>query len=218
MNTTLTFIFLLVIIGLGFYFWKMYKTRKKLNEQTQPDPTTDDLKLENVGPGGMIHLMNVGKNMEEYDVSILSKSIYREGENTEWYELEGDNGERKIWITLEYDDDLDVTIATRKLKLRDLPISRADLDDMDEQGDGEFTFEGKTYYYENSNEGSYFRNGDTSPENEEFFYYWEFETSDEDEFITIEEWEDKSIEATISYPIKASQLKIYSIGGDKANY
>lgn len=218
MNTTLAFIFLLAIIGLGFYFWQMYRTKKKINEPTQNDPLHDQLRIDRVGPGGMIHLMNVGKNMEEYDVKILSKSIYREGENDEWYELEGDNGDRKIWISLEQDDGLDVTIATRKLKLRDLPISRTDLDDMDEQGDGEFVFEGKTYYYENSNEASYFRNGDVSPENEDFFYYWEFESADEDEFLTIEEWEDKSIEVTISYPIKESQLKVYSIGENRVNY
>lgn len=218
MSTTLLFVMLLAVIGLGFYLWQMRKTKKNIDNPDQTNSIQDTLRIDQVGAGGVIHLMNVGKQMEEYDVTILSKSVYREGENSEWYELEGDNGERKVWITLEHDDELEITIATRKLKLRDLPISRNDLDDMDEQGAGEFTFEGKTYYYENSNEASYFRGGDTSAENEEFFYYWEFETSDEDEFLTIEEWENGTTEVTISYPIRESQLKVYSTGGNQVNY
>lgn len=205
-------IFLLVTVGVGIYIWQMYRKRKKIDQPTQHNPLSDQLSLEHVGPGGMIRLMHVGKNMDEYDVNILSKSIYREGENDEWYELEGDNGRSKVWISLERDDELEVTIATRKLKLRDLPINRHDLDDMDEKKEGQFVFEGKIYYYENSNEASYFRNGDVSQENEEFFYYWEFETADEDEFITIEEWENGKFEVTVSYPIKESQIKVYSLG------
>lgn len=213
MSMTTLIIFLLVIVGVGIYIWQMYRTRKKIEQPTEYNPLNDQLSLENVGPGGMIRLMNVGKNMDEYDVNILSKSIYREGENYEWYELEGDNGRSKIWISLERDDELEVTIATRKLKLRDLSINRSDLDDMDEKKEGQFVFEGKIYHYENSNEASYFRNGVVSQDNEEFFYYWEFETADGDEFITIEEWENGKFEVTVSYSIKESQVKVYSLGG-----
>lgn len=212
MSMTSLIIFLLIFIGIGIYIWQMYSTRKKAEQPTRHNPLSDQLTLENVGPGGMIHLMNVGKNMDEYDVNILSKSVYRAGESYEWYELEGDNGRSKLWINLERDDELDVTIATRKLKLRDLPINRNDLDDMDEKKAGQFVFEGKTYYFDSSNEASYFRNGVTTPENEEFFYYWEFETADEDEFITIEEWENGKFEVTVSCPIKVSQIKVYSLG------
>lgn len=211
MNTTLLVIFLLAIAGIGVYFWQM-KRKKKVEKAASPDALSDRLSIENVGAGGMIHLMNVGKNMEEYDVSILSRDVYREGENAEWYELEGDNGRQKVWISLEQDDELEVTLATRKLKLRDIPVNRGDLDQMDEDGEGQFEFEGKTYYFENSNEASYFRNGLTTPDNEEFFYYWEFERADGEEFITIEEWENGRFEVTVSCPIKESQIKVYSLG------
>ena len=205
-------IFCLVIIGIAMYFWQRNKGKKTLKEKA-PDPEAQQLRLENVGAGGLIHLMNVGPNLEEYDVQILSRSIYREGENYEWYELEGDNGKGKVWLSLQHDDGLDVTIAARKLKLRDLPIDRADLDRMDDAAAGQFDLEGKTFYYDHSTEGSYFQNGTISSENEEFFYYWEFETEDESEFLTIEEWENGRFEVTISYPVKESQVKVYSLGG-----
>lgn len=209
-------IFFLVLIGIVVYFWQRNKkdnpgTRSGQLENGQ-DHSSQEFHLENVRPGGLIHLMNVGPLMEEFDVSILSRGVYRAGQNDEWYELEGEAAKGKVWITLEDDDGLDVTLATRKLKLRDLPIVRNDLDEMNENGDGEFEFEGKTYYYEVSAEASYFPDGNISPDNESFFYYWEFETSDSDEFITIEEWENGRFEVTLSHPIKESQVKIFSLG------
>lgn len=211
MNSLL--IFLLVVIGIGLYFWSRNKNKKKL--ESSPNSIQGDsqeLHLENVRPGGLIHLMNVGPMMEEYDVNILARSVYRAGQNEEWYELEGEAAKGKVWITLEYDDGLDVTIATRKLKLRDLPIARGDLDTMDEAGEGEFTLEGKTFYYEVSGEASYFRDGQLAEDNEAFFYYWEFETDGGDEYITIEEWENGRFAVTLSHPVNESQVKVYSLG------
>lgn len=195
------------------YFWQRKKAKKSLKESEpeQGDQSTE-LRLENVRAGGLIHLMNVGPNLEEYDVQILSRGVYREGENHEWYELEGDNGRGKVWLSLQHDDELDVTIATRKLKLRDLPIERDDLDRMDDAAAGQFDFEGKTFYYDHSTEGSYFPDGNVTADNEEFFYYWEFETEDESQFLTIEEWETGRFEVSMSYPVKEAQVKVYSLG------
>lgn len=204
-------IFCLVIIGIGMYFWQRNKAKKALKE-SEPDPESQELRLENVRAGGLIHLMNVGPNLEEYDVQILARHVYREGETHEWHELEGDNGKSKVWLSLENDDRLDVTIATRKLKLRELPIDRSDLDRMDDAAAGQFDLEGKTYYYDHSTEGSYFPDGTVAADNEEFFYYWEFETEDESEFLTVEEWESGQFEVTIAYPVKESQVKVYSLG------
>ncbi len=205
-------IFCLVIIGIAMYFWQRNKSKKTLKEDKK-DFLGEELRLENVQAGGLIHLMNVGPNLEEYDVQILSRSVYREGENYEWYELEGDNGRGKVWLSLQHDDGLDVTIATRKLKLRDIPIERDDLDRMDDAAAGQFDFEGQTYYYDHSTEGSYFQGGNVLADSEEFFYYWEFETEDESQFLTVEEWENGRFEVTMSYPVKESQVKVYSLGG-----
>ncbi|MEQ9441185.1 MAG: DUF4178 domain-containing protein [Cyclobacteriaceae bacterium] len=207
---TALLIFSLVLIGIALYFWQKNKNKKKIDPA--PDTSSQELHLENVRPGGLIHLMNVGPMMEEYDVNVLSRSVYRAGQNDEWYELEGEAAKGKVWITLEDDDGLDVTLATRKLKLRDISINRSDLDTMDEEGEGEFNFEGKTFYYEVSGEASFFRDGHISPDNEEFFYYWEFETDEGDEYITVEEWENGRFEVNLSSSIKESQIKIYSLG------
>ncbi len=201
--------FIIVITAVGLFFWQ--KNKQKKEEEAKLN-IPKELTLDNVGKGGVIHLMHVGPLMEEYDVTILSKSIYREGESSEWYELEGDNGSKKVWISIEEDDGLDVTFAHRSLKLRELPINRTDLDRMDEAAEGEFEFEGEMFFFEYSNQASFFANGDTSSENEAFFYYWEFENEKEDQFITIEEWENGKFEITLAMTLKDSQVKVYSLG------
>jgi len=197
-----------------YFFWNSNRKKKKEQEvsarQTAPAPGSEELHLENVHQGGVIRLINVGENMDEYDVNITARHVYR-SDDAEWYELEGDSGTDTVWISLEEDDGLDVSLTLRKLKLRDLGISRNDLDDMDEKGEGEFEFEGKIYYYEGSEEVSFFRNGNVSESNEEFFYAWEFESEDEASYISIEEWRDKSIEVSLAHPLKESQVQVYSL-------
>lgn len=206
------FVVILIIIGIAgmaYYFWNSNK--KKKAQEAAPPPGTEELHLENVRKGGVIRLLNVGENMDEYDVNILARHVYR-SDGAEWYELEGDSGTDKIWISLEEDDGLDVSLTLRKLKLRDLGISRNDLDEMDENGEGSFEFEGKKYHYESSEEVSFFRNGNVSETNEDFFYTWEFESEDEKSYISVEEWRDKSIEVSMAQPLKESQVQVYSLG------
>ncbi len=84
---------------------------------------------------------------------------------------------------------------------------------MDDAAAGQFDFDGKTYHYDHSTEGSYFQDGNVSADNEEFFYYWEFEAEDESQFLTVEEWENGRFEVTMSFSVKESQVKVYSLGG-----
>lgn len=200
---------IIAIAGMTYFFWN--SNRKKKKEKEAPPPGTEELHLENVRQGGLIRLINVGENMDEYDINITARHVYR-SDDGEWYELEGDSGTDKVWISMEEDDGLDVSLTLRKLKLRDLGISRNDLDEMDEKGEGEFEFEGKTYYYESSEEASFFRDGNISESNEELFYSWEFESEDEESYISIEEWRDKSIEVSLAQPLKESQVQVYSLG------
>lgn len=209
MEIILVFIILAVVAVMTYFFWNSNRKKKKA-KLPDPTPGAEELHLENVRHGGVIRLINVGENMDEYDINITARHVYR-SDGAEWYELEGDSGTDKVWISLEEDDGLDVSLTLRKLKLRDLGISRNDLDEMDEKGEGEFEFEGKTYYYAGSEEVSFFRNGDVSEANEDFFYSWEFESEDEESYISIEEWRDKSIEVSLAQPLKESQVQVYSL-------
>lgn len=212
----MSFVVLLLLVitgGIGYLIFKQNQTALPAKKEPKRLYSKTDLRIENVGPGGVVKLTSVGPDMEDFDVNIVSKHTYHEGEYT-WYELEGDRGDDKVWIDMEEDDDLELSIVLKKLKLRDLNVSKSDLERFDDDEKGNFTYEGEKFYYEDSDRAVFYRHSDDK--NAESFYYWDFENDDGNKYISFEKWSDGSIEASYSVPIKPSQLTVYSISGDKA--
>lgn len=192
-----------------FQMWKAQKgnANSATRDSKKLSYSPDELRIENVGKGGVIHLRGIGENLEDYDVKILSKHIYREGEST-WYELEGDTGDGKVWISYEEDDDLEITIKIKELKMREIGVKVDDLWEMDDEEEGKITYNNDKYYYEDSSEAVFYRFG--SDDNAEKFYYWEFETDNSDKFISVEKW-GNDFEVTFSVPVRSSQITVYSL-------
>ena len=203
---------ILIIIGVGgFYLFKMWKSSQEQKEETDEKFTPyskEELRIENVGPGGVIQLNNIGPDMEDFDVNVIAKHIYREGGDT-WYELEGEIGSRKVWIEIEEDDGLEVSITLKKLKLSDISLEKQDLKRIDNDDEGGFTFEGQKYNYDDSGEATFLRYGEES--NPEKVYYWDFECADEKYMISVEKWEDNRYDVSYSEAIRSSQIKVYSL-------
>lgn len=193
---------LLIIIFVGFVLYKMIRNLR------QKTPTNDELSINNVEAGGMLHLKNIGPEMRSYDVQIISKHIYRQG-NYEWYELEGDNGKEKIWLEYEDDDEICVSITLEKLKLRDIGLSKEDLNRIDDEEEGHLDFRGITYYYEDSDDAEFLRHGNSNQA--EAFYYWDFESDDGKHFLGVEKWGGNDYEVFYSEAVKLSQISIYSL-------
>ena len=167
--------------------------------------------LEDVGPGGVFSLRAVGVDMEDLDITIEARHVYSQG-SYEWLELEGDAGGRTVWVTVEHDDMLEVSITLRKLRLDDLGLTRQQLDEFDDAERGRFEFEGREFLYDDSDDAMFHRNGD--PDAGEAFHYWEFESRDESHSITVERWRDGSFECHVSQPLRESQITIYSVSGE----
>ncbi len=207
----MSFIVLILLVGGGFYLFYMWKTSQKLKEKEGEDLTPyskDELRIENVGSGGVIHLTNIGPDMEDFDVNIIAKHVYREGGET-WYELEGDRGTEKVWIELEEDDELEISITLKKLKLSDINISKSDLQRIDDKESGQIIYEGQKYSYDDSGSAVFLRYGEEK--NKEKFYYWDFEAEDGKHFIGVERWENNSYDVSYSEAIKRSQIEIFSV-------
>lgn len=211
--TLLALILLGLCCVLAYLFWKSStdsraSTSGRLGGGPKPY-SKDELRLENVGPEAVIRLTGIGENLEEFDLTVISRHVYRQGEST-WYELECDRGDEKVWLDMEEDDELEVAVGLRKLKLRELSLTAKDLERMDDNEDGEFSYNGETYYLEDSDSAVFYRHGhDKSAEK---FYYWDFESSDSKRFIGVERWSDGSYDVTYSEAIKPSQITVYSIG------
>jgi len=208
---TAVILILLGVCGAAFFMMNQKKAQSsKSRETSAPSPaySKDELRIENVAAGGMIHVSGIGPEMDEFDVTILAKHLYREG-GSYWYELEGESGQGKVWIDLEEDDDLALAITLKKMKLRDVGLSKSQLKQVDENEKGELRYEGETFYYEDSDDATFYKNGDES--RGEPFYYWDFENDAGDKFIGVERWDDGSYEVSYSEPIQSHQVTVYSL-------
>ncbi len=205
---------ILVLLGVcGVVFYMMQKkTKSRSSSETSssasPPYSKNELRIENVSAGGMIHLSGIGPDMDEFDVSILAKHLYREG-NSVWHELEGESTEAKVWIDLEEDDGLELTITLKKMKLRDVGLSKKLLTQMDDDEEGEITYLGETYYYEDSDKATYYKYGDETKG--EPFYYWDFENKAGVKFIGVELWEGGAYDVSYSEPIAPHQVSVFSL-------
>ena len=144
------------------------------------------------------------------DLEVLSRHTYRQGESS-WYELECSRGDSKVWLTIEEDDDIEVAVVLRKLKMRDIGLSKDDLETFDDEEEGSFKFEGEKFWYEDSDPAVFYRH--SLDKEAEQFYYWEFENKAGNAFISVERWSDGSLDVTLSEPVKPSQITIYTLDG-----
>lgn len=178
--------------------------------RNRPRSNPDEPRIENVGPGGVFNLRGFGPNMEDLDVIVLARHLYREG-GFEWFELEGESGDRKIWLTVVEDDELEISVVLRKLSLAELGLSKKQLKRFDKKEKGSFAFEGVEYVYDDSGDATFIRNGDQR--SMEDFYYWDFDARDGKQSVTVEKWADGTYEVHVSQTIRASQITVYTTAG-----
>ena len=208
--TTAIIVFLVIAFIVLFMVLKSSKKKESRQHMTSPEPhSKDELSIENVRAGGFIHLSSIGPDLDEFDVNILARHVYRAG-GDEWYELEGESVNGKVWIDLETDDDVELAVTLKKLKLRDIDVSKQDLKKMDDEEEGEIKYQGETYYYEDSDSAVFYRSGD--PKDAEKLYFWDFENEEGTKFIGIERWDDGSYDVSYSAAIKPWQVSVLSIG------
>lgn len=169
---------------------------------------SEELRIENVGSGGVLHLRGVGPDMEDFDLKVLAKHSYGQG-SSRWYELECDKGAEKAWVEIEEDDELELSIGLKKLKLTDIGVGKKELAKMDDDEEGSITYNGIKFNYEDSDSAVFYKYGDE--DNGERFYFWDFESDDEEKFISVEKWEDGSFDVSYSEAIKPSQVTVYSL-------
>lgn len=202
----------IIIIGAIIYFIYNYYQNKKQEEAESKGPVKpydkNELRIENVEAGGMLQLANVGPEMKDYEVSVIGKHVYRSG-GDEWYELEGETSEGKLWIEYEEDDELEIAVALKKPKMEELSVSASDLDKIDELEEGQVEYNGQTFHYDDSNEGMMLKFGDEDQQKP--FYYWDFETSDGEHLLSVEKWGKGDHDVTYSVAVEPNQVSVLKL-------
>tara|TARA_R100000027_G_scaffold683_2_gene774 strand:+ start:569 stop:1192 length:624 start_codon:yes stop_codon:yes gene_type:complete len=205
--------FYLILIALAaaalYYFYRTSRNKLGLTGQSQNSETKSSLTIENVRPGGAVQLKGVGDEMADFDVVVKARHIYVE-DGFVWYELEGEKGLDPVWIEIEEDDALELSVCLKKLKLSEIGITGSDIEAIETADKGTLEFEDSRFIFEDCGDARFFRNGDRSGSGERF-RYWDFETKDGARYLTIERWGAKEYVAYLSEPLRPGQIDVYSL-------
>jgi len=167
-----------------------------------PEKERRKLKIKDAGKESVIVLKG-----EPFKVTC--KNRYEVG-SYEWFELKlySLSDGREIFLEWEYDDKLELAIYDRATTLKELGIDKRALMEYDDEEEGEFIFEGKKFFYEDSDQAYFYE--DMAGEKKSL-YYWDFEDDDEEIFISIEQWDGK-YEVAIGYEVTEFDIDILSKG------
>ena len=138
----------------------------------QPIPPRERYRhgIEDVGEGAYLR---VGDECH----CVESINEYRE-KKSRWHELElfGLTSGRTSYLEWEKDDEIEISVNGPELSLADVEVSADDVEEMSEEEEGQITFEGRTYHYDDDYGATYPRSG--SSEGVKVHFY-DFEPRDE---------------------------------------
>ena len=204
----------IVSLAMGFVFLYIYQTRIRTREDSpsalpEDVPQTDELTIENVRPGAVIHLDAVGVQSDSFDAKITARHLHKSG-SERWTELAADRGSSTIYLTLERDDELSISVTLTQPSVRALGKSAGVPDtDLGLLTDGRtLTYEGTTYTPLDHGHAIFCR--DHNQQKPQEYEYWEFEDEDEEQFLTLVLWEDGTVEASHSVDLNPSFITVYS--------
>ncbi|MCH2154945.1 MAG: DUF4178 domain-containing protein [Opitutales bacterium] len=208
MSAILLILLIVVALGVMAALWFFSRPKEATGEfnRSKDRPMT----IKNVEPGGVLTLKGVGENIEDFEIVITGKHLYQE-DGFEWFELEGERGAEKVWIEVEDDDELSVSLTVKKMKLSQIGLNPDEVARIEKADEGEISYEGRSYEFDDWGEAMFYRNGARAQG--ERFKYWDFESEDGLHSLTIEQWAGARMEAFLSENIRPAQIDIFSLDG-----
>ncbi|MBF0588242.1 MAG: DUF4178 domain-containing protein [Magnetococcales bacterium] len=199
-------ILLLVMLLLGTAAgWYIFRRLRPMR------PTSTPLVIENIQKGGVLTLSDIDDEVEDLDMIVLGRHLYEE-EGYQWFELEGEVGpEKKLWLCVERDDELEVSVTLRKIDLETLGLTPEDLTRFKKKESGRFSFQGAEYTFEEYGKATFYPHEDRA--NGKPFSYWEFVCEAQQRGITIERWQRGGVECHLSQMLKPGQYQVHTIQG-----
>lgn len=171
---------------------------QKTKKSTGTEPVDESVHAARPGD-----LFTVSGSLLEFEDSyfLVEKRNRYECESSEWHEVLGVDGHKRVWI--EWPTPTSPTLTIRKdgrpMGLGQAGISKDAILQMDEEHsiDNTLIFEGATYHYENSAEAFFFNNGLGEGEG---FWFWEFTSEEESKVLSVVKWD------TVPFEVYASDL------------
>lgn len=207
---------IIAVICLGALGWLGFVFYRNRGPAANAGAATAAPGIEDLRPGAVLALSRVGPELKDFDVRIVGRHRYREG-GFQWTELEGEAADGPVWIEVERDDELSVSIALRRLDLRDVGLDPQALDVFVRADEGRIEADGGPYEYEDHGRAEFLRNGD--PARVETVAYWDFESADGRRYLSVERWSNDDYQVHLGEALSPGQIEIYSRGeGEEAHH
>ena len=171
--------------------WKDFFKKKKENG---PDPLAD-LILSKLRVGYMVDF-----DMQTWRVTAYNQYDWGSGELT--YEWQLESLDETIYLEREADDEDDWSIG-RKIAIGRLGSGIKAHIRKDEAPPDEITFEGITYYLEESGSGHFLKDGKGPGQK---FFVWDYEDDSGKKFLSIEQWGKNDFEASTGISVEEYQF------------
>ena len=176
-----------------------------------PKPALDlaNLKITDARPGDLVSISGAGDEFADLDFKIDRHNEYQSGEK-QWVELGGMYRERRVYLEVVDEDELQVSavLHPNKLTLEDLGLNEQDLADMDDRqntGDN-FPFDGKDWHYRFSKEIAMVRDGQARATG---YYMWEFREDGGKRLLTIKKGEGEPFSASLATIVNPGDITVY---------
>ncbi|MDA9976115.1 DUF4178 domain-containing protein [Alphaproteobacteria bacterium] len=208
-----------VLAGLLIYFgFRKVKKRRNTHQLlgTRPGLDPEELRIENVTPGGVIQIKHGGDDGTDLDVVLSERHLYAQSD-FEWIEFQGQTGdEQPVYLTVVDDDELAISMSQAKYRLDALGITEADLQ---EGWPKTVKYSSRSYKLQEEGDATYYRNSDTSADNGEYFTFADYKIarkSDEHPgSLTIERWESGEIQVHPSTQVDIGRITVFSNRGQE---
>jgi len=172
-----------------------FKDKAKRDEQLD---SITNLTLDAMRPGFLVDY-----DLKTWEVKAANKYIWGEALSLEWQLVSASD---TLYLECATDDETEWCIS-RPISFRSLgdAVRKTILETSD--APEEITWQGKTYYLEETAGGHYFANGQVAMKDEgDPLLLWDYETEDGEEYLTIEQWGENDFEAYAGGPAHEYQF------------
>ena len=202
---------LVAVLGilLAMVLKQLFRKDRPAVEPPRPALDLANLKITDARMGDLVSVTGAGDDFSDLDFKIDRRNEYQAGDKR-WVELGGMYKERRVYIEVVDEDELEVSavLHPNKLTIEDLGLNEQDLADMDDRQNtaDNFEFDGKVWFYRFSKEISVVRDGQARGTG---YYLWEFREDGGKRLLNVRKGEGEPFTASLSALVNAGDITVF---------
>jgi hypothetical protein len=200
----------ILVVALVLVLRQMFKKATPPPAPAKPKEDLSNVSVANARIGDTISVAGAGDEFADLDFTVDRRSRYEAGPSQS-FELTGRYKERRVYIEVEDEEELNVTgfFSGKKMTVDDIGLSEEDLAAMDERQNTAdfFEYDGKNWLYHFSKELVLFRDGGTIDGSR--FYAWEFLEQDGTGVLSVEKWEGEPFVVAMGKKLNPADITVY---------